>query len=86
MFWQVQAMMQPLQAMQQLMRDERCKTVLAHPNVQALLQDPEFQALVKAQDLTKIIAHPKCVALMSDPEFVPLLAALNPGARAQDVA
>ena len=69
-----------LQLMRRLMKDEHVRAIMGHPKVQAVLQDPEFQALMKSQDMAKIAAHPKFSSLLRDPEFTALLAKLNPQA------
>lgn len=78
MFNNAQQLIKQLQLAQQLMKDERVRVLLAHPNVQRLMRDPEFQALVRSQDLARITAHPKFVELARDPAFASLIAALAP--------
>ena len=78
MFGKMHDMMKQLQMIQRLMKDEHFKALISHPKVQALLQDPEFQAVIKAQDMAKIGTHPKLASLMRDPDVGPLLAKVNP--------
>ncbi len=71
-------MMQQMQLMQRLMKDEHFKAFISHPKVQALFKDPEFQELIKKQDMGKLQGHPKLMALMRDPEVAPLMAKMDP--------
>ena len=77
MFGKMQDMMKSMQLMQRLMKDENFKALISHPKVQALFQDAEFQAAIKAQDQAKIMSHPKIASLMRDPNVAPLLAKLD---------
>ena len=79
MFGKMKGMMQQMQMMQKLMKDENFKAFIGHPKVQTLLRDPEFQELIKKQDFMKLGTHPKLAAMMNDPEVKPLMAKLNPG-------
>ena len=78
MFGKMKDMMQQLQMMQKLMKDENFKAFISHPKVQAVMKDPEFQELIKKQDWLKLGTHPKLAALMKDPEVAPLMAKLDP--------
>ena len=78
MFGKMKDMMQQLQMMQKLMKDENFKAFISHQKVQAVMKDPEFQELIKKQDWLKLGTHPKLAALMKDPEVAPLMAKLDP--------
>ena len=52
-------MMDSMQLMQKLMKDENFKAFISHPKIQELLRDPEFIELMKTQDMRKIGTHPK---------------------------
>ena len=76
MFDKMRTAMQQLQMMQRLMKDEQFKPLITHPKMQAILKDPEFHALVKAQNAGAITA--RLAPLAQDPELAPLLKKLNP--------
>jgi hypothetical protein len=78
MFDKVKGMMQQMQLMQKLMKDEHFKAFITHPKVQALFKDPEFLELMKKQDMAKLQGHPKLMALLSDPDVRPLMAKIDP--------
>ena len=77
MFGKIKGMGDQIQLMQKLMKDENFRAFLAHPKVQELFRDPEFQELLKAQDFAKITAHPKFQAFREDKELAALAAKLN---------
>lgn len=77
MFDKFKDMARPLQLMQQLMKQDAFRALLAHPNVQTLLRDPELNQLVTGRDLRALFAHPKLAALMQDPDIASLMAKLD---------
>ena len=77
MFGKLGEMMKQFQLVQELLKDEEVRTLLAHPTVQALMKDPEFIDAVKSQDPSKLSAHPKLASVMRDPELAPLMAKLQ---------
>ena len=78
MFDKMKDMMGQFQMMQRLMKDENFRAFMAHPKVQEIFRDPEFQAAIKTKDAQTIMAHPKFAILMRDPELAALMAKLNP--------
>jgi hypothetical protein len=78
MFGSMKSKFEQLQQMQRLMKDENFRAFMAHPRVQEVFRDPEFQAILKTKDPGKIMAHPKLAGLMRDPELVALMSKLNP--------
>ena len=78
MFGKMKDMMQQLQLMQGLMKDENFKAFMAHPKVQEVFRDPDFQAILKTQDPGKIMSHPKLMTLMQDREVATLMSKLDP--------
>ena len=60
-----------------LMQDESVRALMTHPKFQQLMKDPEFQALVMAQQRDKLAAHPKFSALMKDPELAGILSKIQ---------
>ena len=67
-----------IQMMQRLMKNENFRALMAHPKMQELLRDPEFQEIIKSKNTAQLMSHPKLASLMRDPELAPLLAKLNP--------
>ena len=78
MFDKMKDMMQQMQLMQKLMKDEHFKAFISHPKVQELFKDPQFLELIKQQDMAKLQSHPKLMALLRDPEVQPLMAKVDP--------
>ena len=54
MFDALQGKMQQAQLIMRLMKDAHFKALISHPKVQTLLNDPEFQQVIRSQDLAKI--------------------------------
>ena len=52
-----------------LAQDQDFQKFLAHPKVQVLMKDPEFQKAVKEKDVFKLTSHPEFSELMKDPEI-----------------
>ena len=78
MFDKLKDTMKQMQLMQRLMKDKNFRTLMSHPKVQMLFQDPEFLQLIKSQDMTKISTHQKFASIMQDPEVIKLMSELNP--------
>ena len=78
MFDKMQNMMKQFELMKRLMKDENFKAFIAHPKVQALMQDVEFKEIAKTQDFYKMMSHPKFSSMLSDPDLAQLLSKINP--------
>ncbi|MCG3176160.1 MAG: hypothetical protein MOGMAGMI_01101 [Candidatus Omnitrophica bacterium] len=78
MFGKMKGMMDQMQMMQRLMKDENFRAFVSHPKVQELFKDPTFKEVAKTQDFMKIAAHPKFAAVLRDPEVAALMAKINP--------
>lgn len=66
-------MFQQLSAMSKLAGDKNVQQVMAHPKVQKLLQDTEFQAMIKEKNIFKLMAHTEFNEIMRDPEIQTLI-------------
>ena len=77
MFGKMKNMMDQLQMMEKMMKDENFKAFMSHPQIQGLFQDPEFQEILKTQDFQKIMSHPKFASLKGDRELVDIIAKLK---------
>ena len=73
MFGNFKNMMEQMQLMQRLMKDDNFKAFIAHPKVQDLFKDSAFQTALKSKDTTQVMNHPKMLALKNDPELETLL-------------
>ncbi len=78
MFGKMGGMMEQLQMIQKLMKDENFKAFISHPKVQELFKDPEFKEVTKSKDMMKIVQHPKFMALAQDPVVAQLMSKINP--------
>ena len=78
MFGNVRNMMDQVQMMQKLMKDENFKALIMNPKVREVFMDPEFQSIVKEQNFGKLATHPKFNSLMQDPEVRNLILKMNP--------
>lgn len=66
-------MFQQLSAMSKLKGDKNVQQVMAHPKVQKLLQDAEFQAMIKEKNIFKLMSHAEFNEIMRDPEIQTLI-------------
>ena len=48
MFGKFKNMGQQMKMAQEMMKNEKFRTLIANPKIQALMMDPEFQALAKS--------------------------------------
>lgn len=78
MFGKMKGMMEQMQLMQRLMRDENFKAFLSHPKVQELFKDETFKAVAQSRDFMKIASHSKFAQILRDPEVAALMAKINP--------
>jgi len=78
MFGKMKGMVEQMQMMQRLMKDENFRAFMSHPKVQELFKDPEFQEIVKSKDQARVMSHPKMVALVRDPEVGEMMKKLDP--------
>ena len=78
MFGKFHEMMNQMQALQRMMKDENFKTLMSHPKIQELLKDPDFQGAVRSQDMAKIATHPKLQELLQDPELSAKMKKMDP--------
>jgi penicillin V acylase-like amidase (Ntn superfamily) len=63
--------------MQKLMKDDNFKAFIDHPDVKAMMQDPEFQNAIKSKNYMKLMQNQKLVKLMKDPEIQSKISKLN---------
>ena len=66
-------MLQQFSTISKLAGDKNVQQVMAHPKVQKLLQDPEFQAVIKEKNIFKLMAHAEFNEIMRDPEIQALI-------------
>ncbi len=78
MFDKLKGMTGQFQMLQRMMKDENFRAFIAHPKVQEVFKDLEFQKLVKENNVFKLMSHPKFSGLMQDPEVRNLMLKLNP--------
>ncbi|MBU3758442.1 MAG: hypothetical protein FGM27_00720 [Candidatus Omnitrophica bacterium] len=69
MFGKFKSMADQLKMAHKLMKDENFRNLMAHPKMQELMKDPEFQRLAREQNFARLTAYPKFAALLRDPEL-----------------
>ena len=77
MFGKMKGMMDQMQLIQKMMKDENFRAFISHPKIQEMFKDPELQEMMKKQDMSKMMTHPKFAALREDSELAALAAKLN---------
>jgi hypothetical protein len=70
-------LMQQMQLMQKLMKDENFRKFMMHPKVQGLFKDPEFTEAMKNKDAAKLMSNPMIREFQADPELKELMSKLD---------